>query len=520
MVSVTLGLLILSGVLVVFVNTSAARNEVERTSRQIENGRYASELLTEDLRLAGFYGELNVAAVPVPGALPGDPCSLTPGDWRAWIPIHLQGYDDAGFVSPNCTLPNLRANTDVLVIRRARACAAGAPGCDAVASGKPYMQVSLCAAQVTPNYKLGLEGTETFDMQKRTCLTTALANKREYLVRIYFIANDNGAGQNIPTLKRLELTGSGWSIAPLVEGIEELQLHYGLDTNGDGMPDAYVANPNDHPSGSCSGACPRDNWLNVVTVQFHLLARNLEVSPVSPTASDTSSARTPPATISSARRATVFAGTSIAASSGSRMPPEEGHAMTFGNTSNAAPRSSSRSSCWCCLRFCREFVQHGKHEPESGRQHAAKKRGAERSPAAIESVISTPLFIANPANAVLSPCGTANTLCADVTGDGAADFTTTLVGPDYPAPPHQPTCVSVRLIKNQVELHQSRGSGLRRRAAIALAGVAGAMTGDSLCANTVWEIRARTVSSMSPAEVIVTQGVGVRVSSDQAGISC
>ena len=124
MVSVTLGLLILSGVLVVFVNTSAARNEVERTSRQIENGRYASELLTEDLRLAGFYGELNVAGVPVPGALPGDPCSLTPGDWRAWIPIHLQGYDDAGFVSPNCTLPNLRANTDVLVIRRARACAA------------------------------------------------------------------------------------------------------------------------------------------------------------------------------------------------------------------------------------------------------------------------------------------------------------------------------------------------------------------------------------------------------------
>ena len=51
-------------------------------------------------------------------------------------------------------------------------------------------------------------------------------------------------------------------------------------------------------------------------------------------------------------------------------------------------------------------------------------------------------------------------------------------------------------------------------------GVAGAMTGDSLCANTVWEVRARTVSSMSPAEVIVTQGVGVRVSSDQAGTSC
>ncbi|HVJ25150.1 MAG TPA: PilW family protein [Burkholderiales bacterium] len=278
MVSVTLGLMILSGVLVVFVNTSAARNEVERTSRQIENGRYASELLSEDLRLAGFYGELNVGSVAAPGALPADPCSITPADWNSWIPIHLQGYDDAGFTSTNCTLTNRRANTDVLVVRRARACAAGISGCDAAATGKPYLQVSLCSSQVTPSYKLGREGTETFDMQKRTCVSTALANKREYLVRVYFIADDNGAGQSIPTLTRLELTGAGWSTVPLVEGIEQLQLHYGLDTNGDGQPDVYVANPNNHPSG-CSGACPRDNWMNVVTVNFHVLARNLETSP-------------------------------------------------------------------------------------------------------------------------------------------------------------------------------------------------------------------------------------------------
>jgi type IV pilus assembly protein PilW len=260
----------------IFVNTSAARSEVERTSRQIENGRYASELLSEDLRLAGFYGEYSSFTIT---ALPADPCSLTPSDWRDWMAFHLQGFDDAGFASVNCTLNNLKPDTDVLVVRRARACAAGIGGCDAAVNGKPYLQVSLCSSQVAPSYKLGLEGTETFDMQKRTCVTTALANKREYLARIYFIATDNGAGQNIPTLKRLELTGSGWSTVPLVEGIEELQLHYGLDTNGDGQPDVYVADPNDHPVGTCAGNCPRDNWLNVVTVQFHLLARNLETSP-------------------------------------------------------------------------------------------------------------------------------------------------------------------------------------------------------------------------------------------------
>jgi type IV pilus assembly protein PilW len=265
------------------VNSSAARSEVERTSRQIENGRYASELLTEDLRLAGFYGELNVGSLGATG-LPADPCSLTPADWRSWIPVHLQGYDDTGFASPNCALTNLKPNTDVLVVRRARACVAGVAGCDAAVNGKPYLQVSLCGSQVSPNnLRLGLEGTQTFDMQKKTCLTTALANKREYLVRIYFIATDNGSGENIPTLKRLELTGTGWSTVPLVEGIEELQLHYGIDYTCDGQPDVYVSNPTVYtppppPPAICT-AGPVDNWTSVVTVQFHLLARNLETSP-------------------------------------------------------------------------------------------------------------------------------------------------------------------------------------------------------------------------------------------------
>jgi len=140
---------------------------------------------------------------------------------------------------------------------------------------------------------------------------------------------------------------------------------------------------------------------------------------------------------------------------------------------------------------------------------------------AVETVMSTPQFIANPANAVLTPCGSANTLCTDVTGDGVADFTTTLVGPDYPAPPHQPTCVSVRPIKNQeLVLSNPEDLGCAAGQQVGASGVAGAMTGDSLCANTIWEIRARTVSSSSGATVIVTQGVGVRVSADAAGTSC
>jgi type IV pilus assembly protein PilW len=298
MISLTLGLMILSGVLVLFANTSAARNEVERTSRQIENGRYASDLLTEDIRLAGFHGEHKVPTTLLGLALPADPCSVTPGDWSNWMTVHLQGYDDSGFTSANCALTNRKANTDVLVVRRVRACAAGIADCEGVATGKPYLQVSQCATQVATTFQLArLQDTTNpnppFDMQKRTCLTTALANLREYLVRIYFIATDNGAGQSIPTLKRLELncpanlsSACTWANVPMVEGIEEFQLRYGLDNNCDGQADVYVANPSTYvaPAGPCTGStvCPTcavtQNWMNVVTVQFHLLARNLEPS--------------------------------------------------------------------------------------------------------------------------------------------------------------------------------------------------------------------------------------------------
>ena len=66
MIAVTLGLMVLATLASVFASTSASRNELERTSRQIENGRFAMELMGDDLRLAGFYGELAVNAVTTP----------------------------------------------------------------------------------------------------------------------------------------------------------------------------------------------------------------------------------------------------------------------------------------------------------------------------------------------------------------------------------------------------------------------------------------------------------------------
>ena len=266
MIAVTIGMIILTAVALVFVNASSARNEVERTSRQIENGRYAIEVLSDDLRLAGFYGELSVGSLTAPTALP-DPCSTTATDWNSAIQVHIQGYN-GGSGAPTSCLPaslNFQPGTDILVVRRARTCLAGVSGCEAVATGKPYLQVSLCATEAT-SYVLGLEGTATFNLTKKNCTTAA--DKRQYYVNIYYVSTDNGAGQSIPTLKRLEFTGAGWTVAPLVEGIEQLNIEYGLDTNADGAPDSYVAAP-----------ASLADWMNVMSVKIYVLSRNLEATP-------------------------------------------------------------------------------------------------------------------------------------------------------------------------------------------------------------------------------------------------
>ena len=62
MVSITIGLLLVSAMATLIANNSAHRQEVEQASRQIENGRYAMQVLSEDLHHAGYYGEIGRAS--------------------------------------------------------------------------------------------------------------------------------------------------------------------------------------------------------------------------------------------------------------------------------------------------------------------------------------------------------------------------------------------------------------------------------------------------------------------------
>lgn len=285
MVGLTLGLLVVGGVTAIFVSNSGTRAEIEKTSRQIENGRYAMQLLSEDLRLAGFYGEFSPVPMTDPAAKP-DPCATNIADLKTALPLHVQGYDDVE-TAPTC-IADLLAGTDILVVRRTSTCAIGETGCDAAVDGRAYFQTTLCSPNSdTPLAGLELAGplagryvldtapitTAKFPLHKRDCNDAHRSDVRLYRTHIYFVANNNQPGDGIPTLKRAELRGSSFTIVPLVEGIENLQLEYGFPV---GATDVWTPAPDSY--NTCAWADCVKYWRNTYVVKVHLLARNTESS--------------------------------------------------------------------------------------------------------------------------------------------------------------------------------------------------------------------------------------------------
>ncbi|HEV8645684.1 MAG TPA: prepilin-type N-terminal cleavage/methylation domain-containing protein, partial [Burkholderiales bacterium] len=72
MIALALGLILIVGLGNVYLNSSRASKELQKAGQQIENGRYALEILTNELRHAGFFGALGVFAAP---AAASDPCT-------------------------------------------------------------------------------------------------------------------------------------------------------------------------------------------------------------------------------------------------------------------------------------------------------------------------------------------------------------------------------------------------------------------------------------------------------------
>jgi type IV pilus assembly protein PilW len=283
MVATTLTLFVILAITTLFTNNSTARREIDGAGQQIENGRYAIELIRDDVRLAGYYGELVPPFGGVSWQLPANPCDPTLANlgWDATgtsapVPISgFEGHDAAiGDLSPQC-ISNRVPNSDVLVVRRVSTTASAAPP---TVTNTPFLQVSLQASPCTTSeaaFVLDIvKSPDPFTLHRKDC--TAVSLVRQYLVHIYYVSTcDDCPNDQIPTLKRVELGAGSMATTSLAQGIADFRVEYGLDTSNDGFPDTYKKCGD---SSTYTGPCAATDWANVMTVKAYLLTRNMEAT--------------------------------------------------------------------------------------------------------------------------------------------------------------------------------------------------------------------------------------------------
>jgi len=288
MVAMAISLLLLAGIIAIFTSTKSSYETSDKLSRIQESGRYALDQFTYDIRSAGYVGcsrastymssSLKVANPNLiwdfmAGSLqgfqytssstwtPAFPAGVLPTDSRAPIDgsdILVLRIPVREAVPLALTAPMASASGTITVKNVAGAFKSGdialAYSCEAQA----FFQVTDYAGGVISHAATGSSPGNQVDTLSYSFRTNAEVVPVNTVV--YYIAQST-AGNRASSLFRKV---GGNDPEELVEGVEQMQIDYGVDTNADNVVDAYEA------------ASATTNWDRVFTVRVALLVRSLE----------------------------------------------------------------------------------------------------------------------------------------------------------------------------------------------------------------------------------------------------
>lgn len=273
MVALLLGLVLVAGVGQIYLSSKQTYRMQDAQSRLQENARYALELLSHDIRLAGYMGCKSGAITPT--VIANSPITaITP------TTVITGGDNSAGsFANPtpalSNNLSNVVQNTDAITVQFGESCGAVTTG---AISNPSDVNLSFLSTVIPAANSCTLTDQEPMalaDCNAAHIFRVGQANNTASLNRTYSAGSElmlfrsyayyirlNSANQ--PALYRYDNTSN--SSYELVEGIEDMQISYGLDTDtpADGSANQYVA----------SSAVA--NWAQVVGVRITLRVRSLD----------------------------------------------------------------------------------------------------------------------------------------------------------------------------------------------------------------------------------------------------
>ena len=251
LVAMTIGLAVLAGVLTVTLKARDAHAALETTARLQELARYALGLIESDVRMGGHLGLLARAELvtnlrapltdPDGNEVPFAGCAA---HWATDLARPLSGWDHTLGRWPleAACRPNggWRDGTDGLIVRRASADRIG----QSAAALRQYrghvlLVTSRTDARVFVADALGTipAGFAPSDPPD----APPLADTRRLLVHAYYVSPGSSESPELPSLRRKRLVaGPSVQDEEILPGVEDLQVQYGVDADGDLAVDRYV----------------------------------------------------------------------------------------------------------------------------------------------------------------------------------------------------------------------------------------------------------------------------------------
>lgn len=310
MIALVLGLLLSTGVVTIFISAKQDYQVQDAISQVQENGRFSLDFLAYDIRMAGFSGCSN--EMPTANTVENAPPSLTR------FSQGIEGYDGDNETLPSSMFPNAKPGTDAIVVHVAdmssEVTVVKQPSGNAAAlqvssdhgfePGAILMVVEAnCSNQaifvmtntqggdksdksgkdkstITHNtgktYTYGIytgvgnctkaiKGNFTCDDTSGSSNTAYSPGSSVFSVKsIGFYIREDGAS-NVPTLYKVDISNPSISPQPLVEGVSDLDVLYGVyDESADTLEfkDADVITA-------------ANEWGKVTTVQLEVVADSL-----------------------------------------------------------------------------------------------------------------------------------------------------------------------------------------------------------------------------------------------------
>lgn len=255
LITLALGSALMAVVINVYLSGVNTNAKLATSVRLSEEGAFLSNHLHEEVEMAGYYGLLDDYTLNTPAAFP-NPCDTS------WVPttatleqlmaLPVLGVNNAT-TGTACRGYAVKEGQDILMLVRV---ATQTTDISLATAANYYLQASPV------NYVIDTGANASSFNLTEYGLSTFLP-LHEFIVSIYFVdVNDR--------LNRLKLTGSTFTLEPLVENVDVFQVDYGVDRSGDGAPNETVVGAGDAYVSSLSTIA---DWQNVVAVNTYAILR-------------------------------------------------------------------------------------------------------------------------------------------------------------------------------------------------------------------------------------------------------